>query len=83
MEKTTPSFFPRDEKILSQKLMIFSTCIDKDVLHAFFVCTKLWAFCSSRDRSPFDFMGIHRNKLWKHSESRCSDEAPKTPIGVR
>ena len=34
MEKNTPSFFPRDEKILSQKLIIFSTCIHKDILHA-------------------------------------------------
>ena len=34
MEKTTPSFFPRDEKILSQKLIIFCTCIHKDIVHS-------------------------------------------------
>ena len=34
MEKTTTSFFPRDEKMLSQKLIIFCTGMDKDILHA-------------------------------------------------
>ena len=34
MEKITHSLFSRDEKILSQKLIIFCTSIDKDTLHA-------------------------------------------------
>ena len=34
METTTPSLFLHDEKMLSQKLIIFCTCIHKDILHA-------------------------------------------------
>ena len=39
MEKTTSSFFPRDEKILLQKLIFFCTCIDKaQKLIIFYIC---------------------------------------------
>ena len=32
MEKTTPSFFPRDENILSPKLKIFCNHIGREIL---------------------------------------------------
>ena len=33
MEKTTPSFFPRDENILSPKLKILCYHIEREILH--------------------------------------------------